>query len=54
MTLEVLAVLCGVAGVVTAGISLYVLGGWPVVGLFTALCLFGLAGLLGSRPDKPL
>ena len=54
MTLEVLAVACGLAGIVTAGFSLYALGGWPLVGLFTAVCLMGLAGLFGSRPDKPL
>lgn len=54
MTLEILAVVCGVAGLVVAGISFYAFGGWPLVGLFTALCLLGLAGLLGSRPDKPL
>jgi hypothetical protein len=51
---EVLSVVCGLAGVLIAGFSLYAIDGWPAVGLFTALCLMGLAGLLGNRPDKPL
>jgi hypothetical protein len=51
---EILAVLCGVAGIVTAAISSYALGGWPALGLLTALGLFTAAGLLGIRPDKPL
>ena len=53
MTKEIIAALCGLGGLILAGICLYAIG-WIALGLYFSLILLLVAAVLATEPAKPV